>query len=327
MYNTIAVAENQYLIDISPTGKIRPWRVNKLQNQLLSVAYEEIDELKAERLRQCATNISFKVDVASGRKTLHSANFCRVRLCPVCQWRRGLKVFGQTSKIMKAIEADRPMSYIFVTLTLKNCDGNSLGKTIDNMMTAWNRMQGRKAVKQAVKGYYRGLEVTHNTDISSSDYNTFHPHFHAVFAVNPSYFSSRDYISQSAWTSLWKKSMQLDYTPIVDVRRVKGSTAAAVAEAAKYSVKPGDYIIPDDWDLTVETVQLLDTVLNKRRFTAYGGLFSEWHKKLNLDDSDEGDLIHTDSDEDSSEDTSAPKYWYAWRTGYSQYCRVITPHE
>ena len=39
------------LLDKSSTGRIRPWREKKIANQLLSVAYEDIDKNKAERLK------------------------------------------------------------------------------------------------------------------------------------------------------------------------------------------------------------------------------------------------------------------------------------
>ena len=48
---------------------------------------------------------------------------------------------------------------------------------------------GRKEVKSIVKGYIRKLEVTYNSDMSSKSYDTYHPHFHVVIAVNKSYFT------------------------------------------------------------------------------------------------------------------------------------------
>lgn len=289
-----------------------------MSNELLSKAYLEVDPLKAQRLKECATELSF-IPQDNGRMKLETANFCRVRLCPMCGWRRGLKVFAHTKSIMDGINSERQLSYILVTLTCKNVPGEELGATIDSFMIAWDRMIKCKRVKQAIKGFYRGMEITHNIDFKSKDYDTFHPHFHCVFAVNPSYFTSRDYITQHEWTSLWKRSMRLDYTPIVDVRRIKGSTAEAVSEVAKYAVKSADYIIPEDWDLTIDTVRLLDKVLNKRRFVAYGGIFKEWHKKLNLDDEQDGDLVCFDSAHETKATVS--KVWYSWSTGYNQYIK------
>ena len=66
---------------------------------------------------------------------------------------------------------------------------------------------------------------------------------------------------------------------IVDVRKIKGDTAKAVAEATKYAAKSKDYIVLDDWDLTVETVRGLDKALHKRRLVGFGGLLAEARRK------------------------------------------------
>lgn len=66
------------------------------------------------------------------------------------------------------------------------------------------------------------MEVTHNTQYGTKNFDTYHPHFHVLIAVNKSYFTSRDYLSQARWTAAWQQALQVDYTPIVDVRRIKG---------------------------------------------------------------------------------------------------------
>ncbi|OAV64312.1 Replication protein [Bacteroidales bacterium Barb4] len=299
------------LQDISSTGKVRPWREHKMHNELLALAYDEVNPDKAARLRTCATELGF-VRTADGKLKLDSAWFCRVRLCPMCGWRKSLKVGAQMTQIMDAIKADRKLAYILVTFTVANCQPDELDATLTKMLHGFNNMTKRKAVKAATHGYYRGMEITHNID---SD--TYHPHIHAVFAVNLSYFTNVDYLAQYRWTELWRTSINASYNPVVDVRRVKGDTAKAVAEVAKYAVKSSDYIIPDDWNLTVDTVRLLDAVLNNRRFVAFGGIFADYHRKLHLDDAEDGDLIHTDDSEADTE--TAPKVAFVWHTGYRQY--------
>src|SRR5699024_484891 len=46
----------------------------------------------------------------------------------------------------------------------------------------------------------------------------------------------------------------------------------------------------------------LEKGLHRNRLISYGGLLKEIHKKLNLDDSEDGDLIHTDDKEKADED-------------------------
>lgn len=141
-----------------------------------------------------------------------------------------------------------------------------------------------------------------------------------MLAVNKSYFTSRDYLSHDKWRDYWKKAARLNYDPQVDVRRVKADKVDGVcAEVAKYAVKVSDVVCFDDWDLTVDTVATLDRALDKRRFISFGGVFKEIHKQLNLDDVEQGDLVH-ENDTDLP-DVSKDTVLYAWNTGYNQYIR------
>lgn len=315
--------QNNILEDRSSTGRKRPWEDFKVNNGLLALSYESLGMgKKANRLRNCATSLAFSYDVDVKKKTLVAANFCRVRLCPMCQWRRSLKVFGQVSQILRYIESRQHYGYILVTFTVKNVSGEELNDELDRLMNAWGRLVKLKPFTQAIKGYYRAMEISHNMDYTSKNYNTFHPHFHCLFAVNPSYFTGKEYLSHKKWQELWQAAARLDYIPMVNVQRVKEddnkSLLAAVAEAAKYAVKSEDYIIPDDWGLTTETVALLDKCLHNRRFVGFGGIMKEAKKALNLDDVENGDLISVGDDEVKISDKD-PIYTYYWHSGYKQY--------
>lgn len=314
-YTTTSVIRCQLdiLTDRSPTGKERPWRDHKLHNQYLAMAYDDIDPAKAVRLRDCATSLSFDVALDGGKR-LATANFCRVRLCPMCQWRRSLKTFGQAIDVLR--ELGDKWRYVFLTLTLRNVSGGELDTTVTHMMQSWQRLSQTKDYKAAVHGHMRTLEITHNL----AD-NTYHPHMHALLAVRPSYYSGQRYMSQARWTELWQRSARLDYTPIVHVESCKGTQPHQIAETAKYAVKSGDYIIPDDWQLTVDTVALLDKVLANRRFVAWGGIMADVRRQLRLDDVDDGDLIHVEPDQDKPD--KAHRVYYSWASGYNQYVQDV----
>lgn len=288
----------------------RPWARYKIMNSYLSLAYDEVDPAKAERLRNCATWLQFS-QTSEGLR-LRLANFCRVRLCPVCAWRRSLKTYGQVRSCMH--ELGSSYRYLFLTLTVPNVDGIILKAAIDRLVIGFNRLMKYKEVTAAVKGFYRGLEITHN--LERDDY---HPHIHAIIAVNPSYFTSRSYIRRDRWLALWQRAMQNDSITQVDVRALTGSAEHACAEIAKYAVKPGEIICFDDWNLTVDTVRTLDAALKNRRLIGFGGCFMDAHRKLHLDDVEDGDLtrLETTSQAEEEEQTIA----YAWHTGYSQYVR------
>ena len=335
------------LVDKGSGGRPRPWSEKKVANELLSLAYDTVDPSKAARLRDCASWLTFALD--GDEKKLKSANFCRVRLCPMCQWRRALKTYGQVRAILDYLKRDRDYCYLFLTLTVKNCYPDELGRTLDSMMIAWNRFIGYKPFKLAVNGWFRSLEVVHDVNElitpamwygdranhvkgrakyyksqglkigdPNPNFDLMHPHFHVLLAVNKSYFKdSRIYLNQEKWVQLWNKALRADYVPVVDVRRIKGDVIESVSEACKYTVKDADYIVPADWDLTTRTVAVLDKALDKRRFLAFGGALKEAHKLLHLDDAEDGDLVHTDVEQEQS--AGDRTITYAWSSGYRQY--------
>ncbi len=348
----------EFLEDKSSTGKVRDWSGKKKRNLTLAEIYEIISKSyrkihsekfrrflgREERCRMCARVLTYKRD-KNGKRVLHQGQFCQLRLCPVCNWRRSLKIFSQVSKIIQKIEEDKEHAYLFLTLTQKNVSAEDLDKMLDEMMKAWHRFLGYKKVKDVVKGSYRGLEITYDKEpkITKSMYqqkkeyyqklglkvgdknpnfDMYHPHFHVLIVVRKGYFTSKEYLSQDIWRVLWAKAMRLDYMPQVNIKRVKGNTAEAVAEVAKYATKDSDYVIEKDLDLSANVVEVLDYALERRRLVAFSGIMKEWHKKLNLDDAEDGDLVHIDSEKDEELEGEMTLETYAWNIGYMNYVRV-----
>lgn len=274
-----------------------------------------------------AANTSQQGSTSDGWK-LQQANFCRDRLCPMCQWRRTLKVFSQVSRIMDVIGADN--NFLFLTLTVPNCSGRDLSVTIDKIQKAWDRFTHYKKYKNAVNGYFKALEITYN-----SETDTYHPHLHIILSVDPDYFTSDKYIDQSSpnfeWTKMWQKALKSQKQPIVDVRRVKPknaegeravkSLASAVAEVSKYSVKSSDYLRKDiNCDKVVNTLMI---ALSGRRLCSFGGLFENVRKALKLDDYEDGDLIHIDGTE-MRQDVAYMIRRYNWSCGSYKLLDVST---
>lgn len=298
----------EILIDKSVTGHVRPWRDKAVFRDQLAEIYDNFNPKKAQRLRNCAQWLRFAFGDNDFKK-LVSTFFCRVRLCPMCIWRRSLKVFNQVFKIMKTLDDD--YSFVFLTLTTRNCSGEELQKTIDDFMYGWRLFSKQEIFKDVIKGYYRAFELTHNIKN-----DTYHPHFHCVFVVSKRYFKD-NYISSKKWREYWQKCMKLNYEPWVYVKKCYGDISKSVAEVAKYSVTENSYIIPKNKALSLETVKLLDKVLNKRRFFSLGGVFKTVHKKLELDDMESGDLVDIGSLNLAVPDFSQEDYF--WHSGYRQY--------
>ena len=320
------MGQNQF--EILQDGLNRDWQGKKFKTLLLADSYKRLGIKKSYRVSECGTFLEFKRNLLDNTLKLNQSNFCKVRLCPMCAWRRSLKIFGQVSKVMNEALKHNDYRFIFLTLTCKNVHGTELSHTINELFRAYNLLTKRKQFKSAAKGWFRALEVTHNLDIKSSNYDTYQPHFHVILMVNKSYFKdTKIYITQEEWTNLWRSCLKVDYTPIVDVRAFrttgKAQTSKSVAESAKYTVKDNDYIIPDDEELTDDAVMILDYSLSNRRLVAFGGELRKIHKALNLDDMEKGDLVHTDNEEDElREDIDIMIERYRWHVGYKQYIKI-----
>src|SRR5699024_11270531 len=66
-------------------------------------------------------------------------------------------------------------------------------------------------------------------------------------------------------------------------------------------VKDTDFMT-DDEERNLQRLADLEEGLYRKRLISYGGLLKEIHKELNLDDAEDGDLIHTDDEEKADED-------------------------
>lgn len=340
------------LHDVSLTGRVRPWRQHKLESELLAEAYSTAADRwpgpeavqwarRADTVQTCGTHPIFERHASpeGPYMTLKSANFCRDRLCPLCQWRRSLKLGAQCRAVVA--EADRrkiardraAWRWVMLTLTQRNVDGPDLGAEIDRIHAAVRVLTKSPRWRAAVRGWLRVTEVTRNNDYNSPNYGTYHPHLHILIAVPRRYFRGADYIPAAEWRAMWRTYMHLDYDPDIDVRVVtaKGQTidatdptqsmGAAVAEVTKYAAKPGSYLIASDLDATVDAVATLATALRGRRLCAWGGVCKEAAQALHLDSLETGDLVHIDEDAtgDPAADAVSQYVAYHWALGIRNY--------
>lgn len=268
---------------------------------------------QAKRIRECSLTLEMGwVGLTADQLVLKlkSAYFCRVRNCPVCQWRRAKMWSARFFEAFPLIYADHPkMRYIFLTLTVANCHVSELRSTVKQMTSAWDRMSRRKNFPAL--GFVRSLEVTTEKDEyrnSKNDYSDkpkkgyslirkarpdyCHPHFHVLIAVPASYFNGRAYVTKEDYAAMWQHALRVDYKPVVDIRIVKAKETpeevteieidedvaafealkAAIVEVVKYTVKPSDMVSSASWFLE------LVNQLHRTRAVALGGIFKEYLK-------------------------------------------------
>src|SRR5699024_10958029 len=127
--------KSSVLIDKTKSGKIRPWREKKMANVDYFELLHILEFKKAERVKDCAEVLEYKVSYETGEKTLYRVWVCRSRLCPMCNCRRAMKLGIQTQKVVaEGIKHRRPVRWLFLTLTvIKDYEGTALTKSLTDM--------------------------------------------------------------------------------------------------------------------------------------------------------------------------------------------------
>jgi len=101
------------LSDVSQIGKT--WDKHRANADIVSNYYTSADEgcfnRYAWRVKMCSELLEFRL-VSQSEESLEfklsNARFCRVRHCPVCQWRRSLMWKAKAYKILPQVIADYP---------------------------------------------------------------------------------------------------------------------------------------------------------------------------------------------------------------------------
>lgn len=318
--NSPGSEDSFYLSDLSPKDK--PWDSHRAITGQVEHLYSQTDFARyAQRIGQCSQMLEFAFksdDAGVVALKLQSARFCRVRYCPVCQWRRSLMWRARFFKAMPQILQNYPTArFVFLTLTVKNCDLLELKNTLLWMNNAWKLLTKRKEFPAI--GFIKTVEVTRN----STD-NTAHPHFHVILMVKPSYFT-HGYLSQAKWTELWKSCLKVDYTPIVNAKAIKppknadkyenssldAAIIASLCETLKYSVKESDLTFDAKW------LGELTNQLHKTRAISVGGVFKQY-----LSEEEPEDLIHTDLSDDEPATDEDPRVCFGWREMVRRYIKT-----
>jgi len=324
---------------------------SKLRAERLEQLYIRIGEIdKAYQVKVCGSFLEFSSPYKDFReRKLRRLNSCKRRLCPFCAWRRSLRVYSNIKRVIDEIEqADADKSddnlrsrFLFLTLTTRNVSLADLAGEVGKILAAFKKLSDYKRFKAAFLGYVRALEIVVDRDkyvtaegferrfdyyvsrgIAEGDpnpnYLMCNVHIHCL--LHTTYARYRDnYIHQPEFVELWRRALGVDYDPIVDVRKFRARSRATkgkeLAEVAKYSVKPGDYLGADD-DVNAEIVRALEGALYGRRLLGFGGSIKDISRRLKLD--------YERLDDAGGDDADAEKYilQYYYSSAKKQYKRI-----
>lgn len=312
---------DEYLSTLSPKDK--PWDRHRGEADDVVEVYSgspiRLHHRYAERVTFCSQVLEFARDPPKNKLPsklkLKNAWFCRVRHCPVCQWRRSLCWQAKVYQALPRMVKDYPgVRFLFMTLTIKNCKVTELRETLSCMGKAWDRLTKLRCWPGM--GWVRSVEITRGKDGSA------HPHYHCLLMVRPMYFQN-GYLHQREWSLLWQQSLRINYTPVVDIRVVvpdhkpgRRKTPApcdiwgAVVEILKYSVKPSDMVKDHRWFLT-----LVDQVW-KTKAVVIGGVFKRYLKEREKEDL-------TSEPGEEPPDNEAERLFFGWKQQVRKYRRML----
>lgn len=306
-YSSVPENQSTELASISPKDK--PWDKHRYHADKVARMYSGTEFSRySERVSFCSQLLEFGIgfdDKDAFKLKLRNARFCRVRHCPICQWRRSLRWKARAYKVLPQIVEKYPTSrWLFLTLTQKNVPVAELKDTLQHMNSSFRRLTQLK--NWPAVGWLRSTEVTRGRDGGA------HPHFHCLLMVSPSFFNGRNYITQDKWVAMWRKAMKLDYNPILDIRVIRQGKYPMdlVPEILKYCTKESDMVADREWFLE------LTRQLYKMRTIATGGILKQYLSEL---EQEPDDLIGAEAE---SEIEQVGSLYFGWKPKDRKYKMV-----
>ena len=293
------------------------WETKKAANIKLSKKmYAAGFKRRAFLMEHCGDYIMFGKCESCGNIEVQHANLCRDRLCPVCSWRLSRKLYAEMCQTLCFISDLDFYAAGFLTLTVRNCKVEDLGKTLKEMSEAWHRMFcSSRQLKKMVVGTARSVEITYNQKT-----NTFHPHYHVIVLFEDDLIGQAE--MQKKFNKSWRTACGKDYTPITDFRvidYITGDSAdlsGAIAETYKYAVKHDDCA-----DMPLPVFREFVKQISGKRFQSYTGIIKRARQELQLQDTDDidegGALVCTRCGGDLQ------KYIAEWSFTHNQYMFIL----
>ena len=190
----------------------------------------------SRRMLKCANNLTF-YQTFQGDYKLMSAYFCKIKYCPICQWRKTLlwraRIARGEPKLIEYLKScgDNLPEFLFLTLTLKNVKGLNYDKVkscIDLQLEGFSKLMAIGRYHRSKPyfdhlGWIRCLEIT-----KGMGHNNYHPHIHALVMVKPGFYPKgrNNYSNKLTYQRLsrqlshaWRKCCHINYNPQVKLER------------------------------------------------------------------------------------------------------------
>lgn len=217
----------EVLQDFSRSGRENPHAYNKRMTNYLSDVYlnvplPDFDTVlpsgrkassygkTSKKLRLCSNYLEF-AHLKTNEKHISYIESCHSSLCPTCNFfrsRNNLRDFIQILECLFSFPECCRCPFVFLTLTVPNCPGDSLKATLKKLSVAFNKFINYEELKDIIHGCSRSLEITINEDTGD-----FHPHFHCLLILREDYFKwhrnfkDNIYLDKLHWLMYWQRAL------------------------------------------------------------------------------------------------------------------------
>ena len=254
----------------------------KLGKKMCDAGFHE----RGVRMQFCGHFLGLRECPECGKSEISSANLCRDRLCPTCQWRLSLRRFAEMCTTISYMQDFLDIYRVgFLTLTVRNCTPENLRYTLQTMAKDWNRLLAQRWLKPVLMGTARSVEITYNPITK-----TFHPHFHIITFTDRAFSEGE---LRSMFTIGWQKAARLDYLPVTDFKFIQpdevGSggldderLTGAILETYKYATKSDELA-----NMPLAIFRQFVAAIQGVRFASFTGIVRQARQALGYKDSDE----------------------------------------
>jgi len=199
------------------------WDHLKARSQVFANRLTAFDPKLAQRVERCAESVKFK-ECTNGYLVFKSARLCRVRGCPLCEWRRSRRVARQVAVAVGNCQIKPTEHWHLLTLSssVEPIPLARIEDTLNILRDGFSRLAGLKDWR--LRGGFSFIQfhwLDNGVEISIKFLGLCKP------------LNGKNYVSKSRWTQLWKQSLRQVSVPTVEVEKFGSIPFNYVAQRCK----------------------------------------------------------------------------------------------
>jgi hypothetical protein len=198
------------------------WDDLKKRNLAFAERLSSFDPKLAQRVEECADIVKFK-ECANGFLAFKSARFCRVRGCPMCEWRRSRRIAKLVARAVEKLEIKPNDKWQQLGVSIHPIPVSELSRGLDDLCNGFSRLSQLKAWR--IQGGFRFIQLQWMEDMVQPSIQ-----FLGLF---PARMMGKNYISKDKWTKLWVQSVRHESVPEADTQNFGAIPFVYVAHKSK----------------------------------------------------------------------------------------------